>query len=595
MTPQIAWTLAVVIGTVILLSIEKIRPDVVSLGVIVVLVLAGLLPIDQALAGFGSDTFIVILGLLILTAVLEKTGVVDLIGSYFLKFSSRGTRSTVLVLMGTVAVMSAVMSNTASAAFFLPIVIGLARQAKLNRSKMLLPLAFASILSSSVTLVATSTNIVVSGLITDLGLEPLGMFEMTPVGLVIVAAGLLYMATIGYWMIPERPIEESISSETGIQNYLTELLVDGGSPLCGKTLTDAKLGEDYDIKVIRIVKGNRRTITPTPDEVLEEGDLLLVEGDRDGLIDIGEKIGLIHKPQQEVEYEAAEILRSDSVGLFEVILLPRSPLINRTLKQIGFRQRYGLQVLGINRSGQTIRRKLSEIRLQVGDQLLILGSGSGVSGLSQSNVFRVLQTLGDIKRNKKEIAGSVAIFAGVLLLAGLGLVPLPIAILIGMILAFILRLITPEEAYQSVDWRVLFVISSMLALGAAMEHTGTAQYLANWIVSVTQTLSPTWLLGGFFLLTMLLSQPMSNQAASAVVIPIAIETALHLGLNPRTFAVMIAVGASTSFLTPLEPACLMVYGPGNYRFVDFLKVGSLLSVIIFVIAIVMVPLFWPLF
>jgi di/tricarboxylate transporter len=595
MTPQIAWTLAVVIGTVILLSIEKIRPDVVSLGVIVVLVLAGLLPIDQALAGFGSDTFIVILGLLILTAVLEKTGVVDLIGSYFLKFSSRGTRSTVLVLMGTVAVMSAVMSNTASAAFFLPIVIGLARQAKLNRSKMLLPLAFASILSSSVTLVATSTNIVVSGLITDLGLEPLGMFEMTPVGLVIVAAGLLYMATIGYWMIPERPIEESISSETGIQNYLTELLVDGGSPLCGKTLTDAKLGEDYDIKVIRIVKGNRRTVSPTPDEVLEEGDLLLVEGDRDGLIDIGEKTGLIHKPQQEVEYEAAEILRSDSVGLFEVILLPRSPLINRTLKQIGFRQRYGLQVLGINRSGQTIRRKLSEIRLQVGDQLLILGSGSGVSGLSQSNVFRVLQTLGDIKRNKKEIAGSVAIFAGVLLLAGLGLVPLPIAILIGMILAFILRLITPEEAYQSVDWRVLFVISSMLALGAAMEHTGTAQYLANWIVSVTQTLSPTWLLGGFFLLTMLLSQPMSNQAASAVVIPIAIETALHLGLNPRTFAVMIAVGASTSFLTPLEPACLMVYGPGNYRFVDFLKVGSLLSVIIFVIAIVMVPLFWPFF
>jgi di/tricarboxylate transporter len=595
MTPQIAWTLAVVIGTVILLSIEKIRPDVVSLGVIVVLVLAGLLPIDQALAGFGSDTFIVILGLLILTAVLEKTGVVDLIGSYFLKFSSRGTRSTVLVLMGTVAVMSAVMSNTASAAFFLPIVIGLARQAKLNRSKMLLPLAFASILSSSVTLVATSTNIVVSGLITDLGLEPLGMFEMTPVGLVIVAAGLLYMATIGYWMIPERPIEESISSETGIQNYLTELLVDGGSPLCGKTLTDAKLGEDYDIKVIRIVKGNHRTVSPTPDEVLEEGDLLLVEGDRDGLIDIGEKTGLIHKPQQEVEYEAAEILRSDSVGLFEVILLPRSPLINRTLKQIGFRQRYGLQVLGINRSGQTIRRKLSEIRLQVGDQLLILGSGSGVSGLSQSNVFRVLQTLGDIKRNKKEIAGSVAIFAGVLLLAGLGLVPLPIAILIGMILAFILRLITPEEAYQSVDWRVLFVISSMLALGAAMEHTGTAQYLANWIVSVTQTLSPTWLLGGFFLLTMLLSQPMSNQAASAVVIPIAIETALHLGLNPRTFAVMIAVGASTSFLTPLEPACLMVYGPGNYRFVDFLKVGSLLSVIIFVIAIVMVPLFWPFF
>jgi len=593
MTTEITWTLAVVIGTVILLSFEKIRPDIVSLGVIVVLVLAGLLPLDQALAGFGSDTFIVILGLLILTAVLEKTGVVDLIGSYFLKFSSRGTRSTVLILMGTVAVMSSVMSNTASAAFFLPIVIGLARQAKLNRSKMLMPLAFASILASSVTLVATSTNIVVSGLITDLGLEPLGMFEMTPVGLVIVAAGLVYMATIGYWLIPDRPIDESISYGTEIQNYLTELLVDADSPLCGKTLTEARLGEDYDIKVIRVVKGNRRAIAPTADEVLEEGDLLLVEGDRDGLIALGEKSGLILKPQQEVEREAEEILRSSSVGLFEVILLPRSPLINSTLKQIGFRQRYGLQVLGINRSGQTIRRKLSEIRLQVGDQLLILGSGSGVRGLAQSNVFRVLQTLGDIKRNKKEIIGSVAIFAGVLVLAGIGLVSLPISILIGMILAFLFHLITPEEAYQSVDWRVLFVISSMLALGAAMEHTGTAQFLANWIVSATQSFSPTWLLGGFFVLTMLLSQPMSNQAASAVVIPIAIGTAMKLGLNPRTFAVMIAVGASTSFLTPLEPACLMVYGPGNYRFIDFLKVGSLLSVIIFIIAIVLVPIFWP--
>jgi di/tricarboxylate transporter len=252
-----------------------------------------------------------------------------------------------------------------------------------------------------------------------------------------------------------------------------------------------------------------------------------------------------------------------------------------------------LQVLGINRSGQTIRRKLSEIRLQVGDQLLVLGSRPVVNGLAQSNIFRILQTVGDFKKNKTEIAASVAIFTLAIFLASINLIPLPISILIGVILAFLIGLVSPEEAYRSVDWRILFVIGSMLALGAAMEYTGTAQFLADLIVEYTHSFTPIWLLGGFFILTMLLSQPMSNQAASAVVIPIALETAINLGLNPRTFAIMIAVGASTSFLTPLEPATLMVYGPGNYRFVDFLKVGSILSLIIFGIAMVMVPVIWP--
>lgn len=590
MTPEIAWTIGVVIITLVFFSIEKIRPDIIALGVISVLVLMGLLPIDRAFDGFGSETFIIILGLLILTAALEKTGVVDILGNFFLRFANRGTFQLVAIIMLTVGIMSSFMSNTASTAFFLPVIIGLSRQVEASRSRLLMPLAFASILSSSVTLVSTSTNIVVSGLITDLGLEPIGMFELTPVGIVILVVGLAYMVTVGNWLVPDRPYEETFSAETSVQNYLTELLVDGDSPFCGKTLAEAKLGEDYDITVLRIVKENKRTLAPSADQVLDEGDLLLVEGDRNELLDIEDETGLVLKPRQEVEDEE---FQSEAVGLFEVILLPRSPLINRTLKGMNFRQRYGLQVLGINRSGQTIRSKLSGIRLQVGDQLLIHGGRSGVMGLERSNIFRVLHDLGEARKDRLEIIGSIGVFAGVIILASINIIPLPISVLIGVILVFALRLISPEEAYQSVDWRVLLLIGSMLALGAAIEHTGTAHYLSTLIVDVTGQFSPVWLLGGFFLLTMLLSQPMSNQAASAVVIPIAVQTALDLGLNPRTFAMMIAVGASTSFLTPLEPACMMVYGPGNYRFVDFLKVGSVLSILIFIIALIMVPILWP--
>ena len=592
MTAEIAWTLGVVAVTLVLFAIDRVRPDIIALGVLAALVLAGLLPIEDAFSGLGSETFVLILGLLVMTATLEKTGAVDIVGEFFLRFSGNGASRLVVLVMVTVSVLSAFMSNTGSTAFFLPVVIGLASQIKISRSKVLMPLAFASILSSSVTLISTSTNIVVSGMMTDLGLEPLGMFELTPVGIIILTAGLLYMSTVGLWLVPERPYEESLSADLSVKNYLTELLVAGDSPLCGKTLSESQLGKKYDITVLRIMKQNKRFMVPNTNTILNEGDLLLVEGDRDEILKIEDETGLVLKPRKEISKEE---LSSENVDLFEVILLPRSPLIARTLKQANFRQRFGLQVLGINRSGHTLRHKLSGVKLEVGDQLLLHGSRSSVRNLNRGNVFRLLHVLRASQRDKKQIAASVSVFAGVLVLASLNIIPLSIAAIIGMILVFSLRLISPEEAYQMVDWRVLILIGSMLALGAAIQHTGTAAYLSGLIVRATAGFSPRWLLGGFFLLTMLLSQPMSNQAASAVVIPIAVQTAFDLGLNPRTFAVMIAVGASTSFLTPLEPACMMVYGPGNYRFIDFVKVGSILSILIFAIAIVMVPILWPFF
>jgi di/tricarboxylate transporter len=280
--------------------------------------------------------------------------------------------------------------------------------------------------------------------------------------------------------------------------------------------------------------------------------------------------------------------------MVEVILLPRSPLIGRTLETLGFRQRYGLQVLGINRRGEAIFHKLSQTRLKIGDQLLFQGPRTNIAVLDEDNTFHILGAVDEKRPNRQRAPMAIAIFAGVLALAAFNMLSLPVAVLLGTLMAFVTRCITPGEAYREVGWRALIVIGSMLALGSAMDYTGTAEFLAAQVAGLTNQAHTTWLLSGFFFLTMLLTQPMSNQAAAVVVIPIALQTALQLGVNPRTFAIMIAVGASCSFITPLEPACLMVYGPGRYRFMDFVKVGALLTVLVYILAIVLVPWIWPL-
>jgi di/tricarboxylate transporter len=252
-----------------------------------------------------------------------------------------------------------------------------------------------------------------------------------------------------------------------------------------------------------------------------------------------------------------------------------------------------LQVLGLNRHGEILREKMSEVTLHLGDILLVQGPRPKIAGLAEGNAFRVIGTPDEKRPNRRRAPYAVAIFAIALGLATFKVIAFPVAMILGAVAAFLTRCITPEEAYREIEWKAVILIACMLAMGAAMEQTGTAKYLAGLIVNGVGHLGPNWLLGGFFILTVVLTQPMSNQAAAVVVLPVAMQTAAQLDLNPRTFAMMIAVAASCSYLTPLEPSCLMVYGPGGYRFRDFLKIGSVLSVIIFAIAILLVPKVWP--
>jgi len=588
---QIFLLLLILGAALLFFTFEWVSADIVGLSVVILLILTGLLPAEEAFRGFGSETVIMIFSLLVLTAALVRTGVVEIIGRSILRRIGNNPRRVLLLIMVVTAGLSSVMSNTAATALFVPIVIGIARRLKVNPSLYLMPLAFSSILASSVTLIGTSTNIVVSGLMRQYGLAPLRMFELTPVGLPIAILGLIYMFFIGTRMVPVRARQEEITAQYNLRPYLTEMVILPESPLVGKTLSESGLGRDLDLTVLRVMRNGRNFVAPQADLCLEEGDVLLVEGQRDEILKIKNTAGINIKADVDLSLPGTN---RDELRLAEMILLLRSPLVGRTLKGLGFRERYGLQVLAINRHGETIHQRISQVPLRMGDVLLVQGQPDNLRALEKDNSVRLLEELPDRRINLPRARLAVGIFILAIIVAAFDLLPLAVAMLLGAVAVFVTRCITPEEAYRDIEWKAIILIGSMLAFGSAMENTGAARFLANGILQLTGELSPIWLLSGFFLLTVALTQPMSNQAAAVVVLPVAMEAAGQLGMDPRPFAVMIAVAASTSYITPLEPACLIVYGLGRYKFMDFIKVGSLLTLIMYLVAIFLVPRIWPL-
>jgi di/tricarboxylate transporter len=586
---QIALVLGTVVAALVLFSIERIPVDVTALGILIFLIVTGLLPADQAFMGFGSSVVVMMLGLLIIVAALTRTGVTDIVGRALLDRREAGERELLLMVMVIAALVGAFMSNTTATAFFLPIVITLARRMGTSPARFLMPLAFASILASSISLISTSTNIVVSGLMQDLGLRPIRMFELAPVGIPIALVGITYMFFVGRHLVPDRIPREEIE-QISTRLYLTEILIPAESALAGKTLRDSALGAGMDVKVLRIVRDSTRQVLPRASTRLEEGDVVLVEGSRDTILDLKEETGVDITADGEFPGRGFDV---GEVRLTEVMVLPNSLMVGRTLRGLDFRERHRLQVLAINRQGETLKRKMSRVRLQVGDVLVVQGREARIDALERQNVFRRLSLIELSLKRRRRAPVALAVFVGAVLIGTFQVLSLPVAMLLGAVLMFATRCITPEEAYAQVRWKVLILIASMLGLGTAMELTGTAAFLADQIVRTVGAAGPFWLLSAFFGLTVILTQPMSNQAAAAVVLPVAIRTADQLGLNPRSFAMMIALAASCSYLTPLEPACLLVYGPGRYRFLDFLKVGALPTVLIYLLCIVMVPVLWP--
>ena len=454
-------------------------------------------------------------------------------------------------------------------------------------------MAFGAILGGSCTLIGTSTNLAVSGAIQRYGLEPYSMFELTPVGVITVAVGMIYMLFVGRKLLPRRGGEDSLTEQYQIREYISELLVLPESNLVGKTLGEANLNLELDLNVICIIRGEE-AIMPTPRERIRRRDLLIVEGTLTDILRVKEEVGLEIKPEFLL---SDNILESGETELFEVMVLRDSRLVGRTLKSINFRQTYNLTVLAVNRHGETFYKKLSDVSLKFGDVLLVQGNRRTIQPYVSEGEMLLLEDVSASGMRTEKRRWAIAAFALFLALSlskvVIGIeVPLTIAVLFGVLLLLATNTVRYSELYSLIDFRLLVLIACMISFGTAMEKTGADIYLAGLIRDYFGDYGPTAVLAGFFALTVVLTQPMSNQAAALVVIPVAIQTATILGLNPRTFAVAVTYAASFSFITPLEPACVLIYTPGRYKFMDFVKVGAFLTIAVFIVSIILVPIFW---
>lgn len=594
MTLQIAIVLVVVALSIALFSLDRIPLEVSALSVVALLAVTRVLTPAQALAGFSNDTVIFIFTLLAMTQGLVSTGVVQLIGQRMTIFSRHGPALFVLVTLVVVAAVSSVVSNTVTTAAFLPVAIGAADRARVPRSKVLMPLAFASMLGGMIFLIGTSTNLVVSAVMERTGLGGLGFAELAPVGLPVAIVGIALTVVFARFLLPARGGDEE--GDLPSRDYLAEVVVSPGSRYVGTRLADVSHG--LGLRVLAVTRDG----TPheaQPDLVLEEGDALLLEEDRLDILRVKDLRGMEMRSDAEVARDAGE-----GAVLVEASVPVGSSLVGRSLEEAFFAEHFGLVALAISRRPaiqqltrvQILRglfgaHSLSTLPLAAGDVLLVRGPRERVRALGDGRTLALLGSVEYQPARHAKAAVAIAIFALVLGLGVLEVVPLSIAGLCGMLLMIATRCVDSRTAFR-VDWRVVLLIGSMMALGAAMEVSGAGTWVGSLLVPLADSVGARGVLAALMVITIVLSAPMSNQAAALVVLPVAVGVATQLGLEPRPFAIAVCLAASCSFVTPLEPSCVLVYGPGRYRFLDFVRMGGPLTLVLLAILTVLIPMRW---
>ncbi len=599
MTPEVGLTLAILVAAILLFASERLPVDVVALLVVLALIVTGLLTPTEAFTGFANPAVIAVASIFVVSGGLFQCGIAGRIGRVIVSLAGRSEVHLIALLMIAVALLSAAMNNVAAVAVLLPVAVGIARQTDIAPSRLLLPLAYGAVMGGTLTLIGTPPNLIVSDVLRQRGLPPLGFFEITRVGIPLVLAGAVFMVTIGRRLLPDRPVREKLR-RTKLPEELLDIYhlperifalnVPASSPVVGQTLAESAMRHHFDLTVLGVVRGSERVIVPEPSEVLRAGDRLLVEGGPRRLQRAVSSWGL---QPSEATGDEAELLLAGDTGLVEATLAPRSSFEGHTLRELGFREKFGLTVLALWRGGEPIERDVADERLMIGDALLVQGSWRRIRLLQREPDLIVL--LGDeaVPRRTRKAPWAVIILLAMVASVVTGIAPISVAALGAALLMILTGCLRIEEAHRAIEWKVIFLVAGTLPLGLAMENSGATQWIADVALSPVADMGLVPLLAVLFLTTAGLNLAMSNYATAVLLAPIAFSIAVSHGLDPRPLVLVVALASSVAFATPIaHQSNLLVMGPGDYRFGDYIRVGVPLSLVALVVIVVALWVSW---
>jgi di/tricarboxylate transporter len=591
LTPGIVVVSVLILVALVLFATEPVPVDVTAIAVMVTLMLvepvSGLLvdvgvlgasiPMvspEEGLSGFANAATLTVLAMFILSEGVQRTGIVQKLGAFISQYTADSESRQLGATISVVGPISGFINNTAAVAILLPMVTDLAERGGTSPSKLLLPLSYASMFGGMLTLIGTSTNILASELSDRLLGEPFGMFEFTQLGIVVSVVGTVYLLTLGRYLTPERIKPRSdLTEEFEMADYLTEVMVREDSPLVGMRVRDALVETDFDVDLLQLVRHNEVFLEPLGPKEIQVGDVFALRTDRDTLVELldVEGLDLVPVTVNEAELETAE----GGQNLVEVVVAPGSTLVGESLVTSRFRQRYDATVLALRRGGELVRRRLDDVQFRVGDTLLVQAAADSIEQLDRNRNFIVAQEVERHDYRESKIPVAVGIVAVVVALAALDFVPIVVSSLAGAVAMVATRCLRPTEIYDAVQWDVVFLLAGVIPLGIAMERTGAAALLAEFVVLSSTLLPLVGVLALFYVVTALLTNVISNNASVVLMVPVAVEAATTLGANAFSFVLAVTFAASTAFMTPVGyQTNLFVYGPGGYKFTDYIRVGG---------------------
>lgn len=584
-------------GAALVAFIKELFPiEVTALGLLGALLLTGLIDVETALTGFSSTAVIAIGSLFVLSHALTKTGLLETVADRLGERARHQPWPMIVLLLVAVSVGSGVLNNTAVVALSIPLAMKLCRRLELSPSKVLMPISYASILGGTLTLIGTSTNLLVSSLLEESGEPGLGVFELSGLGLVLAVAGMVYTVATARRLLPSRAAPGTLTQRYLKDGFLTELTVEPGSSLTDHNLSETHINERYNVIVLEVIRGPSETFLEDVGTVsLKAGDHLVVQGELEDILRLCREQGLALLPDVDLSDRR---LSGKGQLLVEAWIAPGSQMNGTTLRQLDFHHRFGAFVLAVRRIGGTVSRRLADVKLRYADALLILLPGDRLEDLENDSDLKVLSEHDAHLRRHRLWWLILLVLPLVVLSAALGWMDIGGCALVGAIALLLARVLTPEEAYRSINWPVLLMIAAFVPVGHAFQETGTADLLARGLLTVSSWapdhLAPTVMLAVLYLLTSVLTQVATNNAAAIVLAPIALSLGPSLGVDPRPFIVAVCFAASAAFMTPMGyQTNLMVYSAGEYRFGDYARFGGPLNLITWALSVLLIPVFWP--